>query len=78
MNYDTKYSTKCPIKGPIKGELAKDKNNTILTGVCAGIAKHYEIRRFVLRIITIMCFLSFPKIIALTYIGAALILPKQK
>ena len=68
MNYEYKHSNE---------KLVKDVNNGKLTGVCAGLANYFSVPKLAVRIITVLCFISFPKLIAVAYIGAALFLPKR-
>jgi phage shock protein PspC (stress-responsive transcriptional regulator) len=68
MNYDYKSSER---------KLTKDVENGKLTGVCAGLANYFLMPKLAVRIIVVLCFISFMKVAAIAYIGAALFLPKR-
>lgn len=68
MNYDYNRSEK---------KLTKDVANGKLTGVCAGLANYFSMPKLAVRIIAVLCFISFTKLVAVAYIAAALILSKR-
>jgi phage shock protein C len=74
MKYDREYSH---IKS-VHQSLCKDIANKKLTGVCAGIAKHYEYPRLAIRIATIAALIMFPIVTGVAYIIASMLLPNSK
>ena len=68
MNYDYKNTD---------NKLTKDVSNGKLTGVCAGLANYFAMPKIAVRIITVLCFISFTKLAAVAYICAAIFLPKR-
>ncbi|MGJ8691600.1 MAG: PspC domain-containing protein [Thalassotalea sp.] len=65
------------VKYPSEKKLLKDTSNSWLAGVCSGIANYYQAPRFAVRLITFVCFMSLPKLVALSYIIAAICLSKR-
>lgn len=51
--------------------------NKKVKGVCAGIAHHYGIESWMVRLATIIAFFAFPGPIAIAYIVAILLLPTR-
>lgn len=52
----------------------RDPHKAKISGVCAGIAKYFEINDWLVRGITIAAFIAFPFPVALAYILAILLL----
>jgi len=78
MNYQREYNYRenhSPDKEP---NLSKNKRYKKLSGVCAGIAKHYCFPRLGVRIATVSVFLLFPMAVAIAYLLSALILPSSE
>ncbi len=48
-----------------------------VTGVCAGLAKHYGLEAWMVRLGTVVAFLMFPVPIAIAYVLATLLLPTR-
>ena len=69
MNYHNKFS--------VKKHLQKDSENSLIAGVCAGISDYYQIPRFVIRGVTLVCFITLPKLVAIAYVVAAFCLSKK-
>jgi len=69
MSYQREYS--------VKKTLKKDAMHKKLSGVCAGIAKHYELPRFVIRIAAIGALIMFPLATGVAYVVAAVLLPTK-
>jgi len=70
MNYERNYS--------VQKTLTKDVIHKKLSGVCGGIAKHYELPRIVVRIAAVVALFSFPVVTGVAYIVASLLLPSKK
>jgi len=69
MGYQREYS--------VKKTLRKDATHKKLSGVCAGIAKHYELPRLVIRIAAIGALIIFPLATGVAYVVAAVLLPTK-
>ncbi len=74
MSYDREYSR---IKD-INKRLAKDPLHKKVTGVCAGIAKHYNLPRVGVRIAAIVSLIVFPVAAGVAYVVASLLLPNGR
>ncbi len=57
--------------------LAKDKRHEKISGVCAGLARHYSYPRWGIRLAAIFALFTFPMITLIAYIVAAIILPNR-
>ena len=55
----------------------KSQRNKKVMGVCAGIARHYDIEAWIVRLATVLAFLAFPGPIAIAYIVAVILLPTR-
>ena len=55
----------------------KDVLNKKLTGVCAGIAKYYDLPTWVTRFVAIMALLIMPTVTLVAYIVASILLPSR-
>lgn len=69
MSYQREYS--------VKKTLKKDVIHKKLSGVCAGIAKYYELPRLVIRIAAIAALIMFPLAAGVAYVVAAILLPTK-
>ncbi len=74
MRYDREYSS---IKS-VRQSLCKDIANKKLTGVCAGIAKHYDYPRWAVRIAAIAALIMLPVVAGVAYVVASILLPNSK
>jgi phage shock protein PspC (stress-responsive transcriptional regulator) len=70
MTYDRNYS--------IKKTLAKDGMHKKLSGVCAGIARHYQLPRLAVRIGAIFALVTFPGATGVAYVVAAVLMPSKR
>ena len=70
MSYERHYS--------VKKELTKDILHKKVSGVCGGIANHYELPRLGVRIAAVISLFSFPVVTGVAYIVAAILLPTRK
>jgi len=74
MNYRREY-TREKVVSP---GLSKDIVNKKLTGVCAGIARHYEYPRVVVRAAAIGALIFLPVATGVAYVVASALLPSQR
>jgi len=70
MRYERSYS--------VEKTLAKDSRYKKLSGVCAGVAKHYDLPRLGVRIATIIALITFPVAVGVAYVVAAVLMPNSK
>jgi len=61
----------------INKTLHKDQVNKKLSGVCAGLAKYYELPRFGVRLAVVVSLFAFPVVTGVAYIVAALLMPNR-
>ena len=73
MKYDREYSE----TQSISKTLSKDILHKKLTGVCAGIAKHYELPRVAVRIAAIGVLIFLPVATGVAYVVASVLLPSS-
>lgn len=71
MHYQNEHS---PIKN-VSNSLGKDIRNKKITGVCAGIAKYWDIPRFAVRAAALVALIIFPVITLTAYVVASMLLP---
>jgi len=69
MSYERNYS--------VNKTLSKDTLNKKLSGVCSGIAKHYELPRLVVRVVAIFALITFPVATGVAYIVASILMPSK-
>jgi len=62
----------------IESRLSKDSANKKLSGVCAGIAKHYDLPRLGVRIAAIAALIMLPVATGVAYIVASVLLPEAR
>ena len=74
MRYDREYSS----ERTINKRLSKDSHHKKLSGVCAGIAKHYDIPRIVVRVAAIGALILAPVATGVAYVVASVLLPENK
>ncbi|MDO6426255.1 PspC domain-containing protein [Thalassotalea sp. 1_MG-2023] len=60
-----------------KSTLSKDQLYKKVSGVCAGIARHYQFPRWGVRIAAIVSLFAFPVVTAVAYICATILLPNH-
>jgi len=70
MNYERNYS--------VQKTLAKDTMHKKLSGVCAGIANHYQLPRLGIRVAAIVALITFPVVTGVAYVVAAILLPSKR
>lgn len=74
MKYEREFSS----SKSINRKLSKDSVHKKLTGVCAGIAKYYDLPRIVVRVATIGALILLPVATGVAYIVASVLLPENK
>lgn len=70
MSYERHYS--------VNKTLTKDIIHKKVSGVCGGIANHYELPRLGVRIAAIVSLFTFPVVTGVAYIVAAMLLPSRR
>jgi phage shock protein PspC (stress-responsive transcriptional regulator) len=74
MRYEREYSS----SHSIERKLSKDCVHKKLSGVCAGIAKHYDFPRIVVRVAVIGALILVPVATGVAYVVASVLLPESK
>ncbi len=74
MRYEREFSS----SQSINRRLSKDSVHKKLTGVCAGVAKHYDLPRIVVRVAAIGALILFPVATGVAYVVASVLLPESK
>ena len=69
MSFDREYS--------VNKTLTKDVVHKKLSGVCGGIAKHYNLPRMAVRVGAIVALLMFPVATGVAYLVATLLIPTK-
>jgi phage shock protein PspC (stress-responsive transcriptional regulator) len=57
--------------------LYKDTMHRKVSGVCAGLAKHWSVPRLLVRVVAIVCLITLPMVTAIAYITATLLIPSK-
>ena len=74
MRYEREYSS----SRNINKRLSKDSLHKKLSGVCAGIAKHYDLPRIAVRIAAIGALIMLPVATGVAYVVASVLLPESR
>lgn len=74
MLYEREYSS----TRTVNRRLSKDSSHKKLSGVCAGIAKHYDCPRLVIRVAAIGALILLPVATGVAYVVASVLLPDSK
>lgn len=74
MKYERNYSA----HSSLQKTLTKDSRYKKLSGVCAGIAKYYDLPRLAVRIATIIALITFPVAVGVAYLVAAILMPSSE
>ena len=74
MRYEKEYV----INEVGKKSLRKDILHKKLTGVCAGVAKYYDLPRIAVRIAAIVALILLPVATGVAYVVASVLLPSTK
>ena len=70
MKYERHYS--------VNKTLTKDVVHKKVSGVCGGIARHYELPSLGVRIAAIVSLFTFPVVTGVAYVVAAMLLPTRR
>lgn len=70
MKYEKEYS--------VNKSITKDVMHKKLSGVCAGIAKHYNLPRLAVRIGAIVALVTFPVATGVAYLVATLLMSNSR
>ena len=57
--------------------LYKDSLNSKICGVCAGLARHWNQPRWLIRVAALVCLVCLPVVTAVAYFMAVLLLPSR-
>jgi phage shock protein PspC (stress-responsive transcriptional regulator) len=57
--------------------LYKDSTHRKVSGVCAGLAKHWSVPRLLVRIVAVVCLIVLPTVTAIAYITATLLIASR-
>jgi phage shock protein PspC (stress-responsive transcriptional regulator) len=69
MTYEKTYT--------LNKTMTKDSVHKKVTGVCGGIAKHYQLPRLGVRIAAVIAFFNFPVVVGVAYVVASLLMPNR-
>ena len=58
-------------------KLYKDSTHRKISGVCAGLARHWSVPRLLVRLVAIVCLITLPTVTAIAYITATLLIPSR-
>ena len=59
------------------GRIYRDTVRHKVSGVCAGVAKHFEVDPWIVRAVTVGCFIFMPVVVGLAYLLAVVLLPTR-
>ena len=74
MRYEREYGS----SQSINKRLSKDSLHKKISGVCAGIAKHYDFPRIVVRVAAIGALIMLPVATGVAYVVASVLLPESR
>ncbi len=74
MRYEREFSS----SRNINKRLSKDSVHKKLSGVCAGIAKYYDLPRIAVRVAAIGALILLPVATGVAYVVASVLLPESK
>ena len=57
--------------------LYKDSIHRKVSGVCAGLAKHWSGPRWLVRVAAVVCLILLPTVTAIAYITATILIPNR-
>lgn len=55
----------------------KDVSQGKISGVCAGLARHWSVPKSLIRVAAIVCLIALPTVTAIAYITATILLPNR-
>ena len=51
--------------------------NGKISGVCAGLARHWDVPRLLVRTVAVVCLIALPMVTAVAYVTATILIPKR-
>jgi phage shock protein PspC (stress-responsive transcriptional regulator) len=57
--------------------LYKDSVHGKVSGVCAGLAKHWGVPRSLVRVAAVVCLIMLPVVTAIAYVTATVLIPNR-
>jgi phage shock protein PspC (stress-responsive transcriptional regulator) len=57
--------------------LYKDSVHRKVSGVCAGLAKHWSVPRLLVRVVAVVCLITLPMVTAIAYVTATVLIPNR-
>ncbi|MGJ8679972.1 PspC domain-containing protein [Paraglaciecola sp.] len=57
--------------------LYKDSAHRKISGVCSGLARHWNVPRSLIRVAAIVCLIALPMVTVIAYIAATVLLPNR-
>lgn len=58
-------------------QLYRDTLNAKVSGVCAGLARHFNVEAWVVRLATILAFVFMPMVVGIAYLLAVVLIPTR-
>ena len=58
-------------------KLYKDSLNGKISGVCAGLAKHWNVSRLLVRCVAVALLVTLPVVTAVAYVTATILIPNR-
>jgi phage shock protein PspC (stress-responsive transcriptional regulator) len=55
----------------------KDSTHRKVSGVCAGLSKHFSVPRLLVRVVAIVCLITLPTVTAIAYATATVLIPNR-
>ncbi|NCP66188.1 MAG: PspC domain-containing protein [Paraglaciecola sp.] len=55
----------------------RDKYHRKISGVCSGLARHWQQPRWIIRVAAVLCFIALPVATAVAYVTAIILLPER-
>jgi phage shock protein PspC (stress-responsive transcriptional regulator) len=57
--------------------LYKDQTHRKISGVCSGLARHWNVPKSLIRVAAVVCLITLPLVTVISYIGATILLPNR-
>ena len=57
--------------------LYKNSTHRKISGVCAGLAKHWNVPILLVRVVAMVCLITLPTVTAIAYVTATLLIPNR-
>jgi phage shock protein PspC (stress-responsive transcriptional regulator) len=58
-------------------KLYRDPVHSKITGVCAGLAQHWDVPRLVVRVVAVGCLIAMPMVTAVAYVTATILIASK-